>query len=477
MIVCNMRKSILTLNNAPLPGAPGRRETTAITWNWQAGEHWVILGDNGSGKTRFVELLSTAAGKEARTVSFENLERILDEQSRQDDSEFLGKIDTGTPLYRFLGLESPGDPAGAAILPRGYETLLNQGIRTLSTGEMRKALIFRAVLFEPSLLLLDEPFDGLDAHAAGEMRGLISSLIQQGQAILIILNRKSEILPEHTHVGVFRDNHLAFHGTMEEWREFDSRQDDQTAERRPVPPPPPDALQLEEQTLVSMKDVTVRYGEKTVLEGVSWEVRQGEHWKITGPNGAGKTTLLNLISGDNPQAYCNEIHLFGKQRGSGETVWEIKEKVGIISPALQLSYRVSLTARMCIVSGLFDTIGIYDKVSPAQRELADRWLEYLELSDRADRPLRQLSYGEQRLLLIARGLIKHPPLLILDEPCQGLDDHNRLRILKLLGEFASQSESTLLYVTHHEEDRIDGIRRHLRFQPGEKGFTVKAERL
>jgi molybdate transport system ATP-binding protein len=139
--------------------------------------------------------------------------------------------------------------------------------------------------------------------------------------------------------------------------------------------------------------------------------------------------------------------------------------VGIVSPDLQLSYRVSVSARLCILSGLFDSIGVYDPVSPMQRDLADQWLSYLGMQGRADRPLRHFSYGEQRMLLIARGLIKHPPLLILDEPCQGLDDHNRTKVLKLLGDFAAGSESTLLYVTHRREDEIEGIRRHLDLSP------------
>lgn len=233
-----------------------------------------------------------------------------------------------------------------------------------------------------------------------------------------------------------------------------------------IPGPPRDCVRIPGNSpLVTMHNVTVRYGEKVILDGLCWQVNQGEHWKITGPNGAGKTTLLNLVSGDHPQAYCNDISLFGRRRGTGESVWDIKQKVGIISPDLQLGYRVSVSARLCILSGLFDSIGVYDPVSPMQRDLADQWLSYLGMTDRADRPLKQFSYGEQRMLLIARGLIKHPPLLILDEPCQGLDDHNRMKVLKLLSEFAAGSESTLLYVTHRREDEIEGIQRHLDLSP------------
>ncbi len=471
-----MNDILLKLENETIMTDSGKASVKKINWEWRKGEHWVILGSNGSGKTRFLELLAEKAGKDSRTVSFENLERILEEQIRLDDSEFLGKVDTGTPLYRFLGMTEPDPSLLSFKTTEKYTSLLNQGIRTLSTGEMRKSLIFKAVLENPSLLMLDEPFDGLDVNSVREMRELITHLIEQGHPVLLILNRKSEILPVNSHIGIFDNHHLVFTGTKEAWEEYEKNHRETAEPGLSIPPPPADApVWRGAPSLVKMKNVTVQYGEKVVLDNLSWEVRKGEHWKITGPNGAGKTTLLNLICGENQQAYCNDITLFGRRRGTGETVWEIKEKVGIISPALQLSYRVSASARMCIVSGLFDSIGVYDKVSPLQRALADRWLGYLGLEEKAERPLRRLSYGEQRLLLIARGLIKHPPLLILDEPCQGLDDHNRLKVLNLLGEFACQSESTLLYVTHHEEDRIQGIERHLQFVPTEKGFTLQEE--
>jgi molybdate transport system ATP-binding protein len=292
----------------------------------------------------------------------------------------------------------------------------------------------------------------------------------------MMLNRRSDILPEHTHVGVFRDGSLAFAGSREEWQRYETNHQQEPWSVASIPGPPPGRVRVPgDSPLVAMNNVRVCYGEKIILTGLCWQVNQGEHWKITGPNGAGKTTLLNLVSGDHPQAYCNEISLFGRRRGTGESIWDIKQNVGIISPDLQLAYRVSVSARLCILSGLFDSIGVYDAVSPAQRNLADQWLSYLGLQDRADRPLRHFSYGEQRMLLIARGLIKHPPLLILDEPCQGLDDHNRIKVLKLLGEFAAGSESTLLYVTHRREDEIEGIHRHLEFVAGGRGFTARQQ--
>ncbi|MDC7232647.1 MAG: ATP-binding cassette domain-containing protein [Spirochaetales bacterium] len=471
---------IIQIEEEYLPGYPGRGSGPRVSWEWRRGESWVILGDNGSGKTHFSELIEANTDLSVEKVSFEELEALLEEQIRQDDSEYSGKVDTGIPLYRFLDLPSPHKlPEEAPPLPMGLDKIMESGLRVLSTGETRKALIYKAMLRHPGILILDEPFDGLDRASVVQLQEMLNTMIRDGWPLLMILNRKSEILEQHSHVAVFREFSLIYRGERNEWESFEA--DDAARHEKntmPIPSAPPDAPRCESKTLVEIKQTSVRYGNKTILDRISWEVKKGEHWKITGPNGAGKSTLLNLITGDQPQAYANDVRLFGVQKGSGESIWDIKKKLGIISPALQLSYRVSLTARMCVISGLYDSIGVYNNVPPREKALADSWLCKIGLNKKGDTPYGRLSYGEQRLLLIARGLIKHPPLLILDEPCQGLDDRNREQVLELLGHFARESESTLLYVTHHEEDRIDHINRHLRFCPdlhSSSGFTLTAD--
>jgi len=194
-----------------------------------------------------------------------------------------------------------------------------------------------------------------------------------------------------------------------------------------------------------------------IFENLDWTIIPGQHWQLTGPNGSGKTGLLSLITGDHPQCYVNDIHVFGFKRGSGESIWQIKQFIGYVSTALQWEYTVGTSLRNVIISGFYDSIGLYSKYTDKQRNIADKWLEILGLDSRANDSFTQQSYGDQRLLLIARAMVKHPPLLILDEPCLGLDDINRQRVLALIELICARSNSTVLYVNHHAEDRIRGI--------------------
>ena len=155
------------------------------------------------------------------------------------------------------------------------------------------------------------------------------------------------------------------------------------------------------------------------------------------------------------------IVAFGMQRGSGESIWDIKQYIGYVSSALQWEYKVSVSVRNAIISGFYDSIGIYQRYSDVQKEIADQWLALLGMEAMANRPFNDLSFGDQRLILIARAMVKHPPLLILDEPCLGLDDLNRQLVLALIEKICEGSETTVLYVNHRPQDSIAGIEHHL----------------
>ena len=197
----------------------------------------------------------------------------------------------------------------------------------------------------------------------------------------------------------------------------------------------------------------VRYGEQVVFEGLDFSVAAGQHTLIEGPNGSGKSSLLEMITGDHPQAYSNELYLFGRRRGSGETVWDIKKNVGVVSSRLHRDYRVGGSVEEVLLSGLFDSIGVYQKPEPSHRMRARAWLEWLDQGLALHASFRELSFGQQRLVLIARAAIKVPPLVVLDEPTSGLDADNRTRVLELVESLCKQQKSTVLMVTHRADER------------------------
>jgi molybdate transport system ATP-binding protein len=204
--------------------------------------------------------------------------------------------------------------------------------------------------------------------------------------------------------------------------------------------------------IIKFRDVTVRYGETVALNSVDWTVQGGENWAILGPNGSGKTTLISLVYADNLQAYANDIWLFGKKRGSGESIWEIKERVGLVSPHLQAGYSLIMRVFDVVVSGFFDSTGLYREPTGEQKSAAAEWIDRLGITDLQDRTFSRLSYGERRLVIIVRALVKSPDILALDEPCQGLDPVNRKRVLSMVDKVGISTPTQILYVTHHSDE-------------------------
>jgi molybdate transport system ATP-binding protein len=454
-----------------------------------ANEHWAIIGANGSGKSSLGRLLCNGLKITSGThvtveksgfVSFEKVNEILEIERYHDDSDFLGFVDQGTVVREFILGGKSADLARLEELARkmSFTAILERGIKFLSTGEMRKVVICKALMQEPELLVLDEPFDGLDLASCALLRGLISECLEDGIRVVLLLNRFSEIIPETTHIAYIKDCRLLMSGTRKALLNSDALLRFH-AFHYTLPPSLPEidsscsAASLPAGTpLIVMKDVVVAYGGKSVLNKLNWTVGPGEHWKISGPNGSGKSTLLSLVSGDNPQAYANDITLFGIKRGSGESVWDIKKHIGLVSTTLQQDYRVGVTAKIVVISGFFDSIGVYGDYTKKQQEIALKWLEMLHMEKHANASFKNLSYGEQRLVLLARAMVKQPELLILDEPCQGLDDINREMVLKLVDHLGKTGTTQILYVTHHPEDHIPCITNSMELVPAAGGGST-----
>lgn len=341
----------------------------------------------------------------------------------------------------------------------GIRYLMDRGIRYLSSGEMRKVLIARALIKSPKLLILDEPFAGIDTGSRQELAESITELAMQGLQLVLVTHRAHEIFPFISDVLFVKDGKVLTQGKRSDIlttgnlsRLYDVKYFDRglTWDKRKYGAVR--SASNKNGILVDMRDVSVKYGDTLVLDNINWRVRQNENWAIVGPSGSGKTTLLSLIAGDNPQAYANEIYLFGKKRGSGESIWDIKKHIGMVSSEIQTLYRKEITACDVVASGIFDTIGLYRNLDSTHKEKVNKWIEFFGISHLASNTFNHLSFGERRMVLLARSMVKSPEILILDEPCQGLDQENRRLFMRLIEMIGSDTDTNLLYVTHYQDE-------------------------
>ncbi|RQP17224.1 MAG: ATP-binding cassette domain-containing protein [Parapedobacter sp.] len=350
------------------------------------------------------------------------------------------------------------------------DPLADKNLIKLSNGETRRLMIAAALVRNPRLLLLDHPLIGLDVETRHRLNGILDTIARSGTQI-ILATTPEEIPPCITHVAVIQGDTVIAQGPKREikWSppELATSQSQlhqslhgpirRLLERRT----PEDS-----KVVVELKNVTVRYGDKLILDGITWRVATGEAWALQGHNGAGKSTLLSLINGDNPQAYSNNITLFGRKRGTGESIWDIKRQIGYVSPELHQYFPKTQTALQVVLSGFFDTVGLFRKVSAAQQETALQWLQLFGMADTASLRLAQLSPDRQRLCLLARAVIKNPTLLILDEPCQGLGPQHRDFFKNLVDELHRIVGTTLIYVSHYAEDIPACVTKYIRLEKG-----------
>lgn len=444
-------------------------------WQLQPGECWAVVGRNGAGKQHLTSLLTgktmprtgslTHGFQRIGLLSFEQQQRFFEKEIKDDDSEFMEGADKGTTVAELLQIENVLPPALAFL---GLQPLLQRGYRQLSSGEARKTLLAQQWLQQPDLLILDEPFDSLDRDARVSLSNFFADVLaQQQMSLLFLLNTLDDIFPWHTHLAVLDKGELLASGPVADMLAnpavhallaFDAR----TLPPWPEPLPRPPVT----DPLIILHKGHVQYDDTIIFDNIELTVRHGAHTLLTGPNGSGKSTLLGLLTGDHPQCYGNDLQLFGRARGSGETIWELKKKMGIVTPALHRDHRVPGSTLHIVLSGFFDTIGLYDRVEQSQIQHARTWIELVGLNGRDDVPFKQLSYGEQRLALLARALVKQPLLLILDEPTQGLDDINRARVRYFLEHLASQQLTTVLMASHRQDEFLALFTQHIDLRKG-----------
>jgi molybdate transport system ATP-binding protein len=464
---------------------------THLNWTLNTNEHWAIVGPSGSGKSLFLDALAgktTVSGGQllhpvgtlksavelvARDYSFDwrvaGAAQFYQQRFNamtQDDAPTVREL-----LQNQIRPVGTIDPASVALPPLAYSDnwllevanqvrishLLDRRLTSLSNGETRRTLLARSFLKRPRVLLLDNPFSGLDTDSRALLHHTLNQIAQTGTSLVMVLDERDvpSCVTNRLELGEQR--------TASSEQVSPSSVSDRSSRSSPSPPSSDPMAMRYSSPLLQLRSVTVRYGQKTVLDGVNWTVRQGEKWALLGPNGSGKSTLLSLITADNPQAYANDLELFGRKRGTGESIWSIKQRIGHVSPELHLYFPRQTTVFKTVASGLFDTMGLFRKLTPEQTVVVESQLRDLELWEVRDLPLSTLSAGQQRWVLLGRALVKKPPLLILDEPTQGLDathtEQFRQRIDQLC---VINPDLTLIYVTHYPDELPDCITHTLR---------------
>jgi molybdate transport system ATP-binding protein len=462
-----------------------RRILEGTSWELRRGEHWVVVGPNGAGKSTLVRALAgeipivggevypaepALLRRQAAIVSFERHRgMVAREEAGEAQRYFSGDVDGGTRVGDLFQPPRRKASLPGAGLPPGFDLghLVERRIRDLSAGEMRRFQIALALAAASPLLILDEPFEGLDAASRSELADLINQLMDAHRSVVLVTHRRLEIPPNATHVIGVQAGRVVFQGRREDMldpQRLDRLYTSRASTLRELPPAVPHPAQPGEkpsEVLVDLRNVTVRHRGAAVFENLSWTIRSGQHWAVCGPNGSGKTTLLSLIMGDHPQAYANAVRVFGKLRGGGGSIRETKAGIGFISAELQVRYRKTVTAAEVVLSGFFDSVGLYRRASRDQQAAARAWMESLGLQNLLGKKFNHLSHGEQRMVLLARSMVKPPRLLVLDEPCQGLDSGNRRLILQAVERIAAAGSTTILYVSHHPDEIPACITRRL----------------
>ena len=439
------------------------------------GEQIAIVGDNAAGKSRLVEVLTghyplllnelhyDFSPSKSRLVS-DNLKYISfrDSYGEQDGTYYYqqrwNQHDIADDMPR-VGELLPDNPFSKMF---HLEELASKFIISLSSGELRKFQMAKALVTSPKVLILDNPFIGLDAQTRSDFRQLLEKLTKEANMLVILVLSKRDDIPDFiTHVLPVEGLRLLPKITLAEYRKqysavprpkLSGKIKDWIADLPVRDLSESDFYPSKGGEILRFRNVSIRYGERTILQPLNWTVHEGERWALSGPNGSGKSTLLSLVCADNPQAYACDIELFGHRRGTGESIWEIKKHIGYVSPEMHRAYLKDIPAIDVVASGLNDSVGLYVRPRPEQKQICLDWMHVFGVEHVADRSFLQLSSGEQRLCLLARAFVKDPELLILDEPLHGLDDRNRELVRQIIEQFCLRPRKTLVMVSHYEEE-------------------------
>jgi len=453
--------TLASLKNISVQAA-GTQVLENICLTIRADQHWAVIGNSGSGKTTLAHVLTGRifyagelnwhfpAGKDA-------LVEMVEQQHH-----FKNLSNTSNFYYqqRFNAADAEDSMTVADVLNTAagnewikllhLDQLLQKPLLQLSNGENKRLQLAKALLRNPAVLILDNPFTGLDAEGRKTLHAVLNNICLQGLH-LVLITSPAELPACITHVAVLEKGQLVSVQKKEDYLQ-QPHHIIAPVLNMPLLQQLHQPAENDFELAVKMEQVTIQYGDKIVLDAVDWTVRKGTCWNVAGPNGAGKSTLLSLITADNPQAYANKIILFDQQRGTGESIWDIKRRIGFVSPELHLYFDQHASCFEVIASGLFDTIGLFRQLTNAQEENVLLWMQLMELIPFRHKRIFQLSTSQQRMALLARALVKNPPLLILDEPAQGLDEVQAAFFKQLVTAICEIFKTTLIYVSHYSRD-------------------------
>ncbi|MEB2782731.1 ATP-binding cassette domain-containing protein [Algoriphagus sp. C2-6-M1] len=476
-------QSLLKITSAQVL-TKGKQVFQSLDFNWENGQHWAIIGNSGAEMTAFMEaILGNAVIPNGEIIrpfateyteektnsgeinSFRDLIAYVSQRyeirnkSHQQNFYFQQRFnssesdDTATVLEYLM--EVNAKIAGPWTLEKvsellHLEHLLDKSLLLLSNGETRRLALAVGLMRQPKLFLMDQPMTGLDMNSRAEFGEILKVIISEG--IHVLLSTSANEIPEGiTHVAklssagigkawLAEDFHLTAKHELKlsyDWELLVS-----LLPKRPN----------ENAEVIRLQNLSINYGEKQILKNLNWEVKSGECWLLKGANGSGKSTLISLLIGENPQAYSQNFWLFGRKRGTGESIWDVKRPTGFVAPELSRFFPTNQTCRKVILSGLFDTMGLFKKVNEEQEAMAESWIKLFHLEAFASIPINRLSLENQRWTLLARALIKQPKLLILDEASQGMDEFQRRLFKDTVQQICERSSMTLIYVSHYAED-------------------------
>ena len=437
---CKM-ESLISLK-AGVPMLPEWRLAAPADFEMLRGEQIAIFGRNGAGKSRLVDILCAAHPLCSGSIDYD-----FPSATRRYVSE-------NVKYLAFRDCYGGDTDRNYYLQQRWNQWDVTDSRITMSSGELRKYTLSKVLSAEPCVMILDNPYVGLDVTSRAYLNGVLGGIAAGGRTqLVLVLSREDEIPEFVTHVVEVREGRVLPKVEASRWKALRAESPDEAVPAVELPVAQGAGVFCgEAPEVIRLNGVSIRYGERTILRDLDWSVRRGEHWSLTGPNGSGKSTLLSLVCADNPQSYACDISLFGFQRGSGESIWDIKRHIGYVSPELHRSFKRNIAAELIVAGGLKDFKGVFTSFDATELETAAEWMRVFGIGDLAGRPFMSLSSGEQRLVLLARAFVRNPDLLILDEPMHGLDNRNRALVRSVIDRYCSDPSKTLIMVTHYPEE-------------------------